>query len=187
MSTSFVHVLTVIGNGAKTVEAACEELLGRRVERHTPGYGSDDWSERDHKDIDDLCVALVRASRKLPVYYYAQYLDSWSVFSSMYSQLEWPDGKKRLICGSAFNLVFYTSRYSEEFLAPIKRRRTKRYRTPVEDRWYLDRVKEAFEATLWLEGNFVVVSFDECIEGSRLDDDIKAALQSPIDLAKSSV
>ncbi len=186
MSTSLVHVLTVIGKGAKQVEAACEELRGRRVERHTQRYGSDDWSERDHRDIDDLCVALLRASRKLPVYYYAQYLDSWSIASSMFSLLEWPDGMKRLIYGSAFNLAFYPSRYSQEFLAQIKRRRrTKLYRTQVEDRWYLDRVKEAFEGTLWLERKFVVASIDEWIEGSRHDDDIKAALESPIDLTES--
>jgi hypothetical protein len=186
MSTSLVHVLTVIGKGATQVEAACEELRGRRVERDPQLYGSDDWSERDHRDIDDLCVALLRASRKLPVYYYAQYLDSWSIGRSMYRLLDWPDGMKRLILGSAFSLVFYPSRYSQEFLAQIKRRRrTKLYRNQREDRWYLDQVKEAFESALWLEDNFIVVSIDECIEPSRYDDEIKAALESPIDLTES--
>ena len=93
MSTSIVHVLAVIGKGAEQVESACEELLGRRKERHPKEYGSDDWSEQDHKDIEKFCVALVRASRELPVLYCAQYLDSWSVADSQFSLLEWPYGK----------------------------------------------------------------------------------------------
>jgi hypothetical protein len=52
-------------------------MLGRRIQRHVKGYGSDDWSEADHIAIADLCSALINAARDLPVVYYAQYLDSW--------------------------------------------------------------------------------------------------------------
>jgi hypothetical protein len=186
MSTSIVHVLAVIGKGAEQVESACEELLGRRKERHPKEYGSDDWSEQDHKDIEKFCAALVRASRELPVLYYAQYLDSWSVGDMQFRLLEWPDGKRRQIGGSNFGVVFYPSRYSNEFLAQIKRWRRRRvYRNQAEDRWYLDHIREAIEDALWLDSSFLVVSISECIDASRQDEEIRESLDKPIDLTQS--
>ena len=186
MSTSIIHVMTIIGKGAEQVEAACEELLGRRV-RSTfvsgAGYGSGDWSERDHADLEKLCAALIRAGRKLPVLYYAQYLDSWSVGGSNFWLLEWPDAKKRVINGSNYDLVFYPSQFAPDFLGQIKKRqRTKLYRTQSEDRWYLDHVRDAIQSPLWLQAKFTVLSIKETLDGSRLDDEIKAALEKPIDL-----
>jgi hypothetical protein len=188
MSTSLVHILTIVGNGAGEAEAACEELLGRQVERHPKRYGSDDWSERDHEDIAAFCQTLVRVARELPVVYYAQYLDGWSVANSMFRLLQCPDGKRRWVCGDQFSFVFYPSIFSQYFLSAIKRmRRTKMYRTQAEDRWYLDRVSEATESALWLRAQFLVVSVSECIGGSRLDEDLKAALETPIALGQRRI
>jgi hypothetical protein len=186
MSTSIVHILTVIGKGAEQVEAACDELLGRRVPADSIGYGSDDWSETDHKDIEHLCRALMRGARKLPILYNAQYLDSWSIGSSQFRLLDWPDHKERLICGANFNLAYYPGHFSQDLLTQIKNWRRKRvYRIQAEDRWYLDHVREAMEVARWLDARSVVVSIDELIGASRLDVEIKESLQSSIDLSKT--
>jgi hypothetical protein len=185
MSTSIVHVLTVIGNGAKEVEAACEQLLAKRVERHPTEYGSDDWSERDLKAIEDLCSALIEAARDLPVVYYAQYIDAWSVADSRFRLLEWPDGRRRQIYGSGFGMAFYPSTFCQDILAQIKRfRRRRLYRNQAEDRWFLDQMKEAIEAALWLRAPFLVVSISQCLGPSREDEEIKAALDTPLGLAR---
>jgi len=182
MSTSLVHVLTVIGKGAVQVEAACEELLSRRVARG-PGYGSLDWTDRDHEDLEHLCVALINAARNLPVLYYAQYLDPWTVGNSMFQLMKYSDGRMRRICGSDFDLVFYPSRFSKEFLHEIDRwRQTEDYRKQSEDRWYLDHVGEAIASVLWLDGRFLVLSISETLGASRLDDEVQAALEVPIQL-----
>jgi hypothetical protein len=181
MSTSLVHVLTIVGKAAQDVEAACNELLGRRIERSSNSFGTDDWSDRDHKDIVKFCTQLLDAVRDLPVLYYAQYLDAWSVADSRFFLLEWPDGRRRQICGANYGMVFYPSRQRDALLAQIKKkRRTKLYRTQTEDRRYLDHLKDAIEDALWLEAPFLVVSISQCLGPSRQDDEIKAALDLPI-------
>jgi hypothetical protein len=188
MGTSLVHVLTVIGKGATEVEDACDELLGRRIQRHVNRYGSEDWTEADHTAIADLCSALINAARDLPVVYYAQYVDSRSVADSRFRLVEWPDAKRRWIFGSTFGMVYYPSRHYESVLVQIKsKRRTKLYRTQTEDRWYLDHLKEATEAAIWLQAPFLVVSVSECLGGGRDDEEIKAALDMPIGLTKHGI
>ena len=152
MSTNIVHVLTVIGKAANEVEAVCEELLSRREERRAGEFGTDDWSERQHEEIRAFCKSLIGASRELPVHYYAQYLDGWSVADSRFMLLDWPDGKRRQIFGTEHGIAFYPSDCCQSVLEQIaKWRRRKVYRTQTEDRWYLDHMREAIQAALWLE------------------------------------
>jgi hypothetical protein len=47
MSIGLIHIITVVGKPAEQVEAACDELLTRRVERNPRFYGTEDWSEAD--------------------------------------------------------------------------------------------------------------------------------------------
>ena len=181
MSTSIVHVLTVIGKAATEVEAACVELLGRRIESDSKNEGSFDWSAADHQALEDLCVALIRASRELPVLYCAQYLDCWTVADSRFCILDWPDERRRQIYGSAYGLAFYPSKFSLDLLTQIKKCRRRRfYRNQSEDRWFLDQMKEAIEAALWLESPFLTVSISECLCPSRHDEEIKASLKKSI-------
>jgi hypothetical protein len=181
MSTSVVHVLTIIGKASQEVEAACRDLLGRRVARSPNGYGSDDWSAQDHHDIESFCVRLIGAAYELPVLYYAQYIDAWSVADSRYRLVDWPDGQRLQVYGSGYGLVFYPSQHRESFLSQIKKRRqTKVYRQQTEDRWYLDHLSEAIQAAGWLPTPFLVISISRCLGGSRYDEEIKAALDLPI-------
>jgi len=181
MSTSLVHLLTIIGKAARDVEAACNELLRRRVEHSPKSFGSDDWSDQDHKDIEKFCVHLLGAAHDLPVLYYAQYLDARTVADCRFSLLESPEGRRLQICGAGYGIAFYPSGHCESVLTQIeKKRRTKLYRTWTEDRWYLDHLKDAIEAALWLEAPFLVVSISQCLGPSREDDGIKAALELPI-------
>src|SRR5262245_59876303 len=126
MSTSLVHVLTVIGKAASEVEAACEDLLGRRVQHHANSYGTDDWSPVDHEAIAGFCTSLLKHVSKLPILYYAQYLDTWSVADSRFRLLEWSDGRKRQIYGASFGVVFYPSEFSENLLAQVKKYRRRK-------------------------------------------------------------
>src|SRR5580704_19762038 len=129
MSTSVVHVLTIVGKASQEVEAGCRDLLGRRVARFPNGYGSDDWSAEDHTAIESFCVRLIGAAYALPVLYYAQYNDAWSVADSRYRLVDWPDGQRLQVYGAGYSLVFYPSLHRESFLSQItKRRRTKVYR-----------------------------------------------------------
>jgi hypothetical protein len=181
MSTSLVHVLTIIGKGAIEVEAACQELLARRIQQHPTGHGSSDWTENDHQALEQLCMSLVNASRNLPVLYYAQYLDPWTVADSRFHLLQWPDARRLHICGSTFGLAFYPSRFSHDFLEEIEKlRHAEFYHSQAEDRWYLDHVKEAIDTALWLEDKFLVVCISECIGPTRHDEEIKASLDSSI-------
>ncbi|MGO8752406.1 MAG: hypothetical protein ACLQNE_41230 [Thermoguttaceae bacterium] len=186
MSTSLVHLLTIVGTASQEVEAACNEMLGRRIERAPNEFGSDDWSERDHKDLEEFCVHLLDGAHELPVLYYAQYLDAWSVADSRYCcLLEWPDGIRRQVYGSSYGLAFYPSCHCDALLAQIKKmRRTKAFRTQTEDRWYLEHLKAATEAALWLQAPFLVVSISQCLGPSRDDDEIEAALDKPIGRAR---
>jgi hypothetical protein len=183
MATSLVHVLTIIGKAAEEVEAVCEEMLGRRIQQRATSYGSTDWTARDHEDLNRLCTGLVNAARKLPILYYAQYLDSWSVADARFQPVKWLDGRRRQICGSHHGLVFYPSKFAQDFIEQIGRLRNSQiYQNQTEDRWYLDRLKEAIDAALWLQARFLVVSFSEVIGPSRDDDEIRAALEASIGL-----
>jgi len=179
MSTNFVHVLTVIGEAASEVESACDDLLGRRVESESNSYSSDDWSDRDHCDLAELCETLVGTSHHLPVLYSARYLDGWSTGGLQYAPLEWPDGRERLILGDRYDLAFYPSRYRDTFLPRLKAmRRRKVYREQSEYRWHADHMKEAIEAALWLDAPFLVLAISQFLEPTRHDEDIKAALRA---------
>jgi hypothetical protein len=183
MSTCIVHVLTIIGDSATEVEAACEDLLGRRHKPDDNGYGSDDWSKTDRNAIESLGSALISAARNLPVLHYAQYLDGWSVADSRFNLLKWPDGKRRQICADSVGMVFYPSGFSQDLLAQIGQlRRMELYRNQREDRWFVDQMSEAIEDALWLEAPFLVVSISECLGGSRHDEEIRAALNASIKL-----
>jgi hypothetical protein len=182
MSTNLVHVLTVIGKAAGEVEVACEELLGRRVEFDPNCYGSEDWSESDHRAIADFCSSLINAATDLPVIYYARFLDTWTVADSRFWLLEWPDGRRRQVCGESFGFAFYPSEFSQGLLAQIRAfRRRKLYRNQSEDRWFLDQMREALHSALWLEARFLVVEISQCLGASRHDDEIRAALNWSIE------
>ena len=187
MSTSLVHFLTIVGEASQDVETACNELLGRRVERSPKSFGSDDWSGRDHKDIEEFCLHLLDTALNLPVLYYAQYLDAWTVADWRFSLLEWSDGRRLQICGAGYGIAYYPSGQCDSLLAQIKKKqRTKLYRTQTEDRWYVDHLKDAIETALWLEAPYLVVSISQCLGPSREDDEIKAALNLPIGRGTSS-
>jgi hypothetical protein len=117
----------------------------------------------------------------LPVLYDAQYLDAWSVGDSRFWLLEWPDGKRKRLSGDNYGVAFYPSRHCDFFLTQIKKKqRTKMYRTQTEDRWYLNHLSDAIECALWLQAPFLVVAIGEYLDGSRHDDEIKAALDLPL-------
>lgn len=186
MSTNLVHVLTVIGKAARQVHAACEELLGRRVERHPKSYGSEDWSEAHHKAIEEFSLSLINTAPDLPILYYARYLDSWDVADSRFSLLQWPDGRRRQICGDLFGLVFYPSEFCQSLLAQIKTlRRKKLYRKQYIYRWFLDHVREALLSALWLEAPFLVVSISQCLGPSRDDEQIRQSLDLAMPLTQT--
>jgi hypothetical protein len=181
MSTSLVHVLTLIGKGAHETEKECEELLRRRVEVEAGAYGSDDWPDTAHRDIERLCLLLVKAAYSLPVVYYAQYVDGWTVADSIFSLLEWPDGCRRHICGDMFGVAFYPSQFRENLLTQItKSRKRRHYREYDENRWYLNHVQEALAAFSWVDGPSLVVSISQTLGPSRSDDDIFGSLEHPI-------
>jgi hypothetical protein len=187
MSTSLVHLLTIVGKASLEVEAACNEILSRRIERSSKEFGSDDWSDQDREDFAELCVYLLDAAHELPVLYYAQYLDTRSVADSRWCFLEWPDGIRRQVYGDDYGMAFYPSCHCDALLAEIrKKRRTKAFRTQTEFRWYLERLKDAVEDALWLHSPFLVVSISKCLGPSRCDDGIRAALDKPISRARRS-
>lgn len=184
MGTNLVHVLTIIGCAAAEVEAACDELLLRRVGRDPDSYGSDDWTDQDHRDLAKLCETLIGAAHHLPVLYSDRYLDGWSSGGLQLDLLGWPDSRRRVICGDGFDLAFYPSRDREAFLMRIKNgRRTKPYREQLERRWHLDRLKEAIESASWLDAPSLVVSINQLLGPTRFDEEIAAALRTPIGLA----
>ena len=181
MSTDLVHFLTVIGDAASGVEEACEELLGRRVEVEPHCYGSEDWSGRDHLDLADLCVTLLAAARSLPVLHHSQFLDGWSTGGLALGLPEWPDGRRRVICGDGYDLTYYSSSCRETFASQLRsRRRTKIYRTSSETRQYWDHLKEAFDTPRWLDRPFLVAVIHQCLGPTRHDEDIEAMLSAPL-------
>ncbi|RIK72879.1 MAG: hypothetical protein DCC68_25780 [Planctomycetota bacterium] len=172
-------MLTIVGEGARDAEAACEELLSRRVEHEVGSYGSDDWSQADHRAIEALCRSLIERAHASPVIYYAQYLDARTVADSRFSLLEWLDNVRRQICGDYFGMAYYPSRFREPLLEQIaKFRRRRVYRTQAEDRWYLQHVSEALCAMDWVESASVVIAISEHLGPSRTDEDILDALGS---------
>jgi hypothetical protein len=182
MSTNLIHVFTIIGSAASELEAVCDQLVSKRKTADPACFASDDWSRKDQKKFSLLCQKLIRSSRRLPVMYYAQYLDAWSVANSRFSLLKWDDGKRRQISAPDFGMVFYPTEFCKSIVAQVRgRQRTKLYRTQSEDRWYLDHMVEAAKANSWLKAERLVVSISEYIgEGSRDDDTIKAALNAPL-------
>jgi hypothetical protein len=181
MSTSIVHVLTIIGQASIEVNADCQALLSKRVSRSPDSYGSEDWSAADHQEIDGLCKRLINSAYRLPVAYYAQYVDAWSVADSRWRLVLWPGHQKFHLCGASYNLVFYPSEHRDYYFKHIDAfRKSKAYQQQAEDRWYTDLLKEAMLAAEWLEAPFLVVSCSQAIDGSRTDDQIKAALELPL-------
>lgn len=177
MSTNLVHVLTVIGDYADEVEEACDALLAKRVEQEPGCYGTEDWSDRDRRAIDAICKPLIVAARGLPMLYYAAYVDGWSMAGQQHHLLEWPDGVRRQLCGDEHDLAYYPHAFRDDLLSQIKSaRRCKFYRENAESRWYLDHIREAIDAALWLNAPFLVVSITEFLGPTRHNEDIEASL-----------
>ena len=158
MSTSLVHLLTIIGTASQEVEAACNEMLGRRIEHSPDEFGSDDWSERDHKDLEEFCVGLLDAAHELPPYSITpstlmpgRSLTRGTVF---YWNGQMERGVKSTDQTTAW--PFTPRAIAMFFLAAIKKmRRTKAFRTHTEDRWYLEHLKDAIEAALSAKGSLL--------------------------------
>ncbi len=171
MSTSIVHVMTIAGKSAASIEAACVELLHRR--NPSKSWGTSDWTVSDHRAIAHFCKNLLAGARKLPVVYYASYVDAWDVADSRFTLLTWPDGVRGQICGADVGLAFYPSRFAADLLKQIPTMADHQ----AEDRWYLARVKDAIDAASCLEREFLVVCISEVIGPSRTDEQILAALE----------
>lgn len=183
MSTSIVHVMTIAGDTASEIEAACESLLNRRVPCDENSFGSDDWAPADQPAIKAFCLSLIRSAHSLPIVYYSQFLDAWTTADSRFSWLEWPDGRRRQIAGDWFGIAFYPSEFSDDLLAQLARfRRSKAYRTQSEDRWFLDHMREAISSALWLETPFLVVAISQHLGPGRTDDEILAFINNPTEI-----
>ncbi|QVL31780.1 hypothetical protein KIH39_23545 [Telmatocola sphagniphila] len=183
MSTNIVTVLTIIGKASVQVEEACSEILNRKKKpkKRDLSLGSDDWTAEDHKALENLCENLLNIASQLPVVYYSQYLDGWSMCDSRWFFLEWPDGIRRQIYGDDYGLVYYPQSICNSILEQLKK--IKRRRNVVaENRMYNDRLREAIDAASWIKAPFVVVAFSKCLGGSRLDDEIEASQNQEIDL-----
>src|SRR5262249_53589745 len=137
----------------------------------------------DHEAIAYFCVSLINVVHQLPILYSAQYLDGSSVADSQFRLLEWPDGRKRLINGTRFGVVYYPSEFVQDLLTQIKKyRRRKFYRHQTEDRWFLDHIGEAIQSAQWLDASFLVLSISQHLGPSRLDEEIRAALDLSLHL-----
>lgn len=181
MSTSLVHFITVAGRASLDLEVACTELLTRRNPRLSASYGSDDWTGEDHQDIAHFCTDLIDATRELPVFYHAQYLDAGSIGLYLSDQLKSLDGKRRLVCGSGYHFAFFPSEHHGTLLTQIRKmRRRSFYRQQRETRWFLEHLYEAIDTVLWLECPFLVVAIDQVLGPSRWDEELKAGLDTPL-------
>jgi len=179
MSTNLIHVLTAIGESAAEIQAACDDLLGRRVEREPGCRCSEDWPPGDREAADRLCQTLIAAALDLPIVYHAAYVDGWNTADQRFHLLDWPDGATRHIYGDDHGLAYYPGAFRESLLAQIKTaRRRKFYRDQREDRWYLDHIHDAIDSASWLRAPFLVVSISRFLGPSRYDEDIEAALGS---------
>lgn len=180
MGTHLVHILTIIGKASVEAEIICDDLLGRRVSRSSGSYGTDDWSDEDHGKLATFCEFLISKAEKLPVLYYAKYLDPWSSCAEAMS-INQPDGKRRVIFGKDYDMAFYPYCFRHNLMDHIKTRSTDdAIRTQPERRWYLNHLNEATETALWLDAPFLVVTVSQVLGPSRHDEEIEESLELPL-------
>jgi hypothetical protein len=176
MSTSKVFVLKIIGPEASAAAAECSRLAALRRPRDPHGLGSDDWSSEDQHAIDAFCENLLKGRDDLPIVYYAEYLDAWSVAGS---SLQWvtPRGHTGRLWSDTWN-VWYHALPDRGALARrvSKVVRCKAYRSDAESRWLLNQVDEAARYAAQFNRPALVVALIRTIGPSRGDDEYRRCL-----------
>lgn len=184
MSTNWIHVLTVIGQAADNLQNRLETLVDRGQSETPMSIASDSWSEVDRDSLHQLCRNLIGHSDRLPVYSAVRYLDSWSIGFSPTMFLRWPDERQRRVIGTEYDIVFLPGEQATWINDHLSRlRRRKAIRQSVENTAFVEALQTAINGPTWLNAPFLVVAIQEVLNRpSRLDEDVRASLSSPLSL-----
>jgi hypothetical protein len=190
MSTQRIHYLTVIGDTAVELEAACDALLARMLPEEEPvwkygrGRSSDDWSEEDQQRIAALCQSLLEASTRPPVVWYSQFVDGYGMGLAYYGwgRRPWPDGKVRDLYEANWTLTYFPSAIAPAILSEIdKIRRKKEYRAARGGLPTIDHLRTALTC-VFSDPPAITIVISECLGASWMDDDVHASRGKPLPL-----
>jgi hypothetical protein len=178
MSTSIIHVLKLIGPSAIEIADKLDRLQRRRKVISTAGFKDFDWGPASQQAIEQLCERLIKTRYELPIAYYAQYVDSWSVAGS---QMMWLRSERRRyrdrIWTNDWSLWYHRlpdQGWLKRRVSSVRRKSG--HRSNDEMRWHVERVAEAAEYAEPFNRPALVLSMANSIGGSRHDDEYRRCL-----------
>lgn len=181
MSTERFHFLTILGQAAGEVEAACEAVLACRVEDHPWLPGGGNYGPVAHRRLERLCQSLLASADSLPVLHHATHVYGWALGNHALARLPWPDGRVRAVLGLNLGVAFYPSRQADGLLAEAAKARRSAARAGRRlDSWYEDGVSTAIAAGQIYPIEYMVAVVAECVGASLLDDDVHRSAHASI-------
>ena len=132
---------------------------------------ADGEHERVWVDLNSKLHKIESAGFRLPIYFFRSFVDSWSVANSQFRSI--PSGISKVI-GSDYGCAFYLRANSDFDIETIQKSRdAARRKKQIEDYWFCSSLLDCCENMKWLEDDYVVIAYGQCLDGSWCDDDIK--------------
>jgi|GEM_PF-7073371 len=167
MSTSRVQVFGVIGQTAIDLQNRLETLL---IENQ---LGEEEAYAPNAQLVDDLADRLASICYQLPIVYFSEYVDDWSVADSQFHLLSEVGSGDRICRGQCCSMVYFPRADSESLLGEIRSLKTESfYKNQCCDRWFLQHTEEAIGRCFSYE-HHLIVAVSRFLEPSRYDDLIR--------------
>jgi hypothetical protein len=180
MATQRITVATVVGRSGEAVVGRFRDWSAAR-DRRDPGlWAPEQWPERSRRAADRFAALVREHGYALPVVYFSEHLDAWSM-GDVFERWLAPSGGNELlrIHADRFELFCYPLPDDEVLARSLRealRPQSLHERAASELLRFLGRLLEAEEACATVEGSAALVVLREVLGGTRLDEEVAAAL-----------
>jgi hypothetical protein len=181
MATQRITIAKIAGRSGEVVVGRFRAWSASRATRDPGRWSPGQWPEPCRRAADGFADALRAHGYGLPVVYFSEHLDSWSMGDLFGRWLSPPGGPGVLgVHANRFELFCYPLPdvgALEGSLRQASRSAALQEQAPPEERWFVGRLLEAAGARAGPDASAGLILLREVLGGSLADEEVAAALR----------
>ena len=179
MATQRITVATIAGRAGEVVVGRFRDWSAARDRRDPSLWAPEQWPEPSRRAAEAFAVRVREHGYALPVVYFSEYLDAWSM-GDVFERWLAPSGGNELlrIHADRFELFCYPLPDDEALARSLQealRPHSLHERAASEYLWFLGRLLEAEEACVTVEGTAALVVLRAVLGRTRLEEEVAVA------------
>jgi hypothetical protein len=179
--TQWIGIAAVVGLAARQIVVKFSGWNSQRVaDVDDPSlFEPSQWPVACRREMAVFAGALRENATAPPIVFYREYVDSWSFSQDLFGSFCCEDGREMIeVLYESSELACYPLPDAGALVRGLKAaKRRKFYREDMERRWFIDGLLDACEACDWLASDGAIVISRCVVDGSRLDEEIRAAAE----------